>query len=52
MKRPDEMRRPYVTDPDLCRVCLHGINGCPSAEHLAAGNVCACIGYKPSMVRV
>lgn len=52
MKRPDEHRRPYVKDNAMCRVCFNGINGCPTQGHIGEGKLCACIGYRPSMVRV
>ncbi len=51
MKKVGQKRRPYVTDPDLCRVCRHGINGCPAQHHLGK-EVCACIGYIPAMEAV
>lgn len=44
-------RRPYVKDPDMCRTCRHGLNGCPAAKHMGKG-VCACISYFPAMEQV
>ena len=45
-------RRYYVSDPDACRMCRHGQNGCPGAEHLGKGKVIACLGYFPAMEQV
>ena len=41
----------YVKDPDMCRVCRHGINGCPTQKHLGV-SVVACLGYMPAMQAV
>ena len=45
-------RRYYVSDPDACRMCRHGQNGCPGAKHLGKGKVIACLGYFPAMEQV
>lgn len=45
-------RRYYVSDPDACRMCRHGQNGCSGAKHLGKGKVIACLGYFPAMEQV
>lgn len=51
MKAAEKKRRPYVTNPDVCRTCLYGQQGCPVVAHLGK-EVVACIGYKPAAVRI
>ena len=52
MKRPNDTRRSYVKDNAMCHVCLNGQNGCPTQGHIGEGKLCACIGYRPAMVRI
>ena len=50
MKAVTRHRRSYVKDPDVCRTCYYGQQGCRTVSHLGAA-VLACIGYLPAARR-